>query len=86
MYKIILHKRVIKFINSRDKKEKKTIKEKFELLSKNPYPTNQRLDLKKLKNRYGFRLRVNEYRFIYDIVDDELVIYIEHSGNRGDIY
>jgi len=86
MYKIILHKRVIKFINSRNKKEKQIIKEKFELLANNPYPTNQKLDLKKLKNRYGFRLRVNNYRFIYDIVDDDLIIYIEYSGNRGDIY
>ena len=37
MYKIIPHKRVIKFINSRTPKEKQKIKEKFEELQKNPY-------------------------------------------------
>jgi len=86
MYQIQLHKRVIKFINSRTPKEKKVIKAKFELLAQNPYPTTEQLDLKKLKNRYGFRLRIGDYRFIYDIVEDELVIYIEYGGNRGDIY
>jgi len=34
MYKIRPHKQVIKFINSRDKKEKEIIKEKFKELEK----------------------------------------------------
>jgi len=86
MYKILLHKRVIKFINSRTQKEKQQIKKKFELLQQNPYPSNNSLDLKRLQNRYGFRLRVSDFRFIYDIVDNELIIYIENGANRGDIY
>ncbi len=86
MYKIILHKKVIKFINSRNPKDKQKIKEKFELLQNNPYPANFQLDSKKLKNRDGFRLRIGNYRFIYDVVENELVIYMEDADNRGDIY
>jgi len=86
LYKIVPHKRVIKFINSRTSKDKKRIKEKFELLQQNPYPSNFKLDSKKLQNRNGFRLRVGNYRFIYDVVDEELIIYIENADNRGDIY
>lgn len=86
MYKIILHKRVIKFINNRTAKEKHKIKEKFEQLKINPYPPHYNLDLKKLQNRFGFRLRVGAYRFVYDVVDEDLIIYIEDGGNRGDIY
>ncbi len=86
MYKIILHKKVIKFINNRTPKEKQIIKSKFEQLQQNPYPQNQKLDLKKLQSRYGFRLRVGDYRFIYDIEDENLIIYIEDAGNRGNIY
>ncbi len=86
MYKIIPHKRVIKFINSRTSKDKQRIKERFDLLQKNPYPTNSNIDSKKLQNRNGFRLRIGNYRFIYDIVDDELIIYMEQADNRGDIY
>lgn len=86
MYKIIPHKRVIKFINSRNPKDKQRIKEKFQQLQQNPYPTNSEIDSKKLQNTDGFRLRVGGYRFIYDVVDEELVIYMEKGDNRGDIY
>jgi len=33
-----------------------------------------------------FRLRVGKYRFIYEVFEDELLIYIEKGGSRGDIY
>ncbi len=86
MYKIIPHKRVIKFISSRNPKDKHKIKEKFQQLQQNPYPTNTEIDSKKLQNKNGFRLRIGGYRFIYDVVDEELVIYMEKGDNRGDIY
>ncbi len=86
MYKIILHKRVIKFISSRNPEDKKRIKEKFELLQINPYPLNNLLDLKKMKESNGFRLRIGNYRFIFNVEEDELVIYMEKGDNRGDIY
>jgi len=86
MYKIILHKRVIKFINSRNLKEKQKIKEKFHLLQQNPFPSNYSIDSKKMQNHNGFRLRIGDYRFLYDVVDEELVIYMEKADNRGDIY
>jgi len=86
MYTIIPHKRVIKFINSRTQKEKNKIKNKFLELELDPYPSNPKIDTKKLKNRVGFRLRIGGYRFIYEIVDSELVIYMDEADNRGDIY
>ena len=86
MYKLIPHKKVIKFINNRNPKDKQRIKEKFQQLQINPYPSNIKIDSKKLQNKDGFRLRIGGYRFIYDVVDKELIIYIEQDDNRGDIY
>jgi len=86
VYKIILHKKVIKFINSRNPKDKQRIKEKFQELQQNPYPSNMKIDSKKLQNQNAFRLRVGGYRFIYDIVEEELIIYVEKGDNRGSIY
>jgi len=86
MYKIILHKRVIKFINSRDTKDKHRIKNKFIKLQQNPYPSNLEVDSKKLQNIDGFRLRIGSYRFIYIVEENELIISIEQADNRGDIY
>lgn len=86
MYKIIPHKRVIKFINKRTAKDKKRIREKFTALQQNPYPNNASTDIKKLKGQNGFRLRVGDYRFLYDVQENELIIYMEDADNRGDIY
>jgi len=86
VYKIIPHKRVIKFINSRNPKDKQKIKEKLQQLQINPYPSNNETDTKKMINKIGYRLRIGNYRFIYDVVDEELIIYMEDANNRGDIY
>ena len=86
MYKIIYKKQVVKFIKKRVPKEKQKILECFEILKENPYPINRSIDVKKLQGKNGFRLRVGDYRFLYDIEDDNLIIYMEDANNRGDIY
>lgn len=40
----------------------------------------------KLKGRNGYRIRVNEYRIIYEIFDQELIIEVIALGHRKDIY
>ena len=86
MYAIVLHKQVVKFINARTPKEKEKIKEKFLLLQENPFPSGVGIDSKKMQNRNGYRLGVGTYRFIYEVVKEELLIYMEEANNRGDIY
>lgn len=84
-YTLILRKKVIKFIEKRNPKDKQNINSKLKILKNNPYP-NSLLDIKKISNSNFYRLRVNSYRFIYEIIDDELVILIVDGDNRGDIY
>ncbi|MFZ1751863.1 MAG: type II toxin-antitoxin system RelE/ParE family toxin [Saprospiraceae bacterium] len=51
-------------------------------LEENPRPTGY----KKLKGRDGYRIRTGNYRIIYDIFDNELIVDIITLGNRKDIY
>ena len=51
-------------------------------LAQNPRPKG----VKKLKGRDGYRIRVGNYRIIYDIFDNELIIDIIALGHRKDIY
>ena len=44
------------------------------------------LDITNLKNRDGFRLRVREWRAIYLIDNDKLVIVVLDAGPRRGIY
>jgi len=51
-------------------------------LADNPRPQG----CKKLKGRDGYRIRVGNYRIIYDIFDIELVVDFIALGHRKDIY
>jgi len=51
-------------------------------LEENPRPQGY----KKLKGRDGYRIRVGNYRVIYDIYDKELIVDIITLGHRKDIY
>ena len=41
---------------------------------------------KKLKGRDGYRIRTGNYRIIYDIFDNKLIVDIITLGHRKDIY
>ena len=51
-------------------------------LTTNPRPNGY----KKLKGRDSYRIRVSNYRIIYNIFDAELIIDIIALGHRKDIY
>jgi len=54
------------------------------VLAKNP--DNGTLDIKVLKGREGFRLRVGRYRVLYTRNDERLIIEIVKIRPRGDAY
>ena len=41
---------------------------------------------KKLKNRPGYRIRQGNYRIIYEILDDQLIVLVLAVGHRKSIY
>ena len=51
-------------------------------LEANPRPT----DVKKLKGRSAWRVRVGDYRIIYEIHDRELVVIVVTIGHRREVY
>lgn len=85
MYTLQLRKQVVKFINSRTPKERKIIAEAFEELRTNPY--HNTLDIKKLRGTdQKYRLRIGDYRFLYALYQEQVLVYVYKAGNRGDIY
>lgn len=86
MYSLKIHKKVVKFLQSRNTSERRLIKQKLTLLKEDPY-SHQELDIKKLKgNTDAFRLRTGKFRIIYQILNKELVILVISAGTRGDVY
>jgi mRNA interferase RelE/StbE len=49
-----------------------------------PYAPNN--NLKRLQGHDGYRLRVGDWRVIYELQDDRLVMLVLEVGPRGGIY
>jgi mRNA interferase RelE/StbE len=81
-YNVSLKKRVLKALEKIDEPYYSKIKEAIYSLADNPRP----LGYKKLKNIDSYRIRVADYRVIYDIIDDMLVIDVIDLGHRKEIY
>ena len=80
MYRIIIKKSAEKFLRKQDKQTQQKWYDVIKLL-----PNGN--DIKKLKgfdNKY--RLRVNNYRIIYDKYDDKFIIEVINIDNRGQVY
>ena len=78
-YKILYNKKVKKFIEKQSKEQRVRI---YQAINKLPNGDVKRMQSKKEL----YRLRVGEYRFIYEIIHDEIIISVIDADNRGDIY
>jgi mRNA interferase RelE/StbE len=84
-YKILFSSDAEKTFVKLDKKIAKRIFIALEQLSSNPFDNS---NTKKMKGKEGnyYRLRTGNYRIIYEIINDELIIFVVRLGPRGDIY
>lgn len=60
------------------------IRDKLRHLAEDPHAPNN--NVAKLQGRLGYRLRVGDWRVIYEIQDERLVILVLDIGPRGGIY
>ena len=81
-YKVIFTKSVKKDFRKIPKLEASKVLNEIEELAKNPRSSKT----KKLKGEKLYRLRVGNYRVIYDIQDNLMLIFVVKLGHRSDIY
>lgn len=85
MYRLEASKDVDKFLEKAAQKLRIRVFEAFEELSNNPFSNS--IDTKQMVNKKGhFRLRIGKYRFLYTIIEDEILVYVYKADSRGDIY
>ncbi len=58
------------------------VREAISRLAQEPRPAGCR----KLTNRDAWRIRIGDYRVIYQIQDDKLVVLVVEIGHRRDVY
>ena len=81
-YQVILPKSVQKELDRLPDEVVRRILTRLVGLETNPRP----VDVKKLKGRDAWRIRVGDYRVIYEIHDRVLQIIVITAGHRGEIY
>ncbi len=81
-YKVNFVKSVKKDFKKIRKLEVAKILDAIDELAKNPRSSKS----KKLKGEKLYRLRVGNYRVIYDIQDNVMLIFVIKLGHRSDIY
>jgi mRNA interferase RelE/StbE len=84
VYRVVTTKSFDKALSRLPLKRQKRIVAKIKDVAADPYaPYN---NLTKLQGRDAFRLRVRDWRVIYELHKDRLVVLVLEAGPRGRIY
>jgi mRNA interferase RelE/StbE len=81
-YIVLIERYAQKQILKLDKKVIPMIKTAIASLSSDPRPHGY----KKLKGEEAFRIRVGDYRIIYEIDNDKIIVTVVAVAHRKDIY
>ena len=81
-YNVTLKQKVIKTLQGLNEPYYTQIKDAIYRLSDNPRPHGYT----KLVGRKGYRIRVGDFRIIYLVYDDHLVVQVIDLGHRQEIY
>jgi mRNA interferase RelE/StbE len=84
MYRVVTTKSFDKALARLPLNWQKRIVAKIKEVAVDPYAPNN--NLTKLQGRDGYRLRVGDWRVIYELQDERLVMLVLDIGPRGDIY
>ncbi|MBC8237239.1 MAG: type II toxin-antitoxin system RelE/ParE family toxin [Helicobacteraceae bacterium] len=81
-YSIEIKNSAVKELGKLPKVDLKRIVERIQSLSSEPRPAG----CKKLSADEKYRLRAGNYRILYSIEENKLIIYIVKVGHRKDVY
>ena len=84
MYKVAYTKQAQRSLRKLPRNLALRLREKLEQIAREPYA--QHNNVVKLQNRPGYRLRVGDWRVIYEIHDGELIILVLKIAPRGSVH
>ena len=82
-YNVAIARRAIKSIAGLPRNQQRRIRAAIDLLAEGPRPPNC---VALTGEESVYRVRVGDYRIIYEVIDDRLVIHVIRVGHRRDVY
>ena len=84
MYKITYTTQAAKSLLKMPRNTANLIREKLTQIANDPFASIP--NAKKLQGRPGYRLRIGDWRVIYEINKDQVVIIVMKIATRGEVY
>lgn len=81
-YSVHIKRSAAKELEAVPPKDRKRIIKRIEGLASDPRPPG----CEKLSGEEKYRLRQGDFRILYEIVDQELIVTVVKIGNRRDVY
>jgi mRNA interferase RelE/StbE len=82
-YEVTIARRAVKALAALPRKEQQRIRAAIDLLADTPRPPGC---VAMAGEAHAYRVRVGDYRIVYDVLDDRLVIQVVRIGHRRDVY
>ncbi|MHB8771824.1 MAG: type II toxin-antitoxin system RelE family toxin [Syntrophales bacterium] len=84
MYNVFYQQQALKTLRKLPAKLSRLIREKINQLARDPHAPNPNVKL--LEGRNGYLLRIGDWRVLYELLDDRLIIVVIKIKTRGDVY
>ncbi len=82
-YRVEISRRAVKAIAGLERADQLRVRAAIDLLAGEPRP---RGCVKLAGETSAYRVRVGDFRIVYEVIDDRLVIHVVRVGHRRDIY
>lgn len=84
MYTVVFTKPAMRVLRRLPRNIADLMRLKLTEIAKDPYATYN--NVTKLVGRPGYRLRVGDWRLLYEIQNEQLVLLVIKIGTRGEVY
>ena len=84
LYQVFFTKQAVKILQKMPRDIAQSIHQKLDQIAADPFAPHS--GVTKLQNREGYRLRIGDWRVIYDIQKEKVVIIVVKIASRGEVY
>lgn len=82
-YEIRIARRAAKALNALERRDQQRIRAAIELLADNPRPP---ACVAMSGERDVYRVRIGDFRIVYEVIDAMLIIHVVRVGHRREVY